>query len=641
MIKISVIIPVYNVEKYLYDCLYSVVNQTHKNLEIIIVNDGSTDNSQQIIDEFARKDNRIKAFVKKNRGLSSARNYGLTQATGDYIAFVDSDDFIELDMYESMITSADDIDIYMCGHYLYDNIELINGTYHYDVRSFTKTEAVRELCKNTVIESHAWDKLFKKELFDKIKFPEGRNYEDIFIMHKLFLKANTFLHINSPKYYYRQREGSIIKTKSEKNYHDFFDALIDRYNTFLQLNDIESAKYVLSYLVSSYIHASQYVKNKVLKYVKKFIIKQNLDFFTSLSKTKQIQWTINKKFKIPFKAQYKIFKILKKLPHKSSFFNHKDSLNISNYNKKIFYIGYPEYNNLGDHAIGYASTKYLKNNFKDYDIVILTEKQYFSNLKQLKKCIIESDILYLQGGGNMGDEYHDQDVLRLSVLKHFKKNTIINFPVTIFFKDIKNEKKLLHRYAKPNYHIVCREKYSYNIKNTYTNLNLYLTPDIVLYLSNKINFNATRTNDVIICLRNDVESNLSFNDRLKIKNYIIKQNHLIKTLDTCTKYSIPCINSEDELMLLLEEFSKAKLVVTDRLHGLIFSYITKTPCLVLTNYNHKIIGIYDWINKNKKYLLTTMENFNDNFIKIMSAQNDQYDTFDNCFEILKSLSTLL
>lgn len=208
---LSVIIPIYNVESYLDRCMESIVNQTYKNLEIIMVDDGSPDNCPELCDEWQKKDKRIRVIHKKNGGLSDARNKGIEIALGDYISFVDSDDYIDLDMYRSMIEALErtSAGISTCGRYSYRNGEITEKHTSTKEVVLTSIQAIDELLRGGLIEEAAWDKVYKKELFDGIEFPVGEINEDMPIMPFLFEKANKIVCTGRPFYYYCENLGSI------------------------------------------------------------------------------------------------------------------------------------------------------------------------------------------------------------------------------------------------------------------------------------------------------------------------------------------------------------------------------------------------------------------------------------------------
>ena len=214
---ISVIVPVYKVEQYLEKCIESITNQTYKNLEIILVDDGSPDNCGKMCDEFARKDKRIKVIHKKNGGLSDARNFGLKVAKGKYIQFVDSDDYMDLDMIKFLYDNMKkyDCDISMCGYYIVKGNELETDCKN-EKEIFSPKEAIAEFLIDKRVRAYAWNKLFKLELFKDVSFPVGRVFEDQLTIPKLFLKAKKIVFNNKPLYYYVKREGSILNTQTKE-----------------------------------------------------------------------------------------------------------------------------------------------------------------------------------------------------------------------------------------------------------------------------------------------------------------------------------------------------------------------------------------------------------------------------------------
>jgi len=228
---ISIIVPVYNVEEYLEKCVDSIINQTYSNIEIILVDDGSKDNSGKMCDELQAKDSRIKVIHKENGGLSDARNAGLKIATGDYIGFVDSDDYIEEDMFETLykLSKEHNSDISIVSFNEIYKGKIIGVRNSKKLEKLNKIEAIRELLIDTKIQSYAWNKLFKKELFNNIEFPTNKNFEDIATTLLLFEKANKVVLLEEPKYNYVRRDNSIVGIKSYKTYKDYLDVISSKY----------------------------------------------------------------------------------------------------------------------------------------------------------------------------------------------------------------------------------------------------------------------------------------------------------------------------------------------------------------------------------------------------------------------------
>lgn len=224
--KVSIVVPVYNVEKYLEQCLESLVKQTYHNIEIVIVNDGATDNSQQIINRYCQNYPEICfGYMKTNGGLSSARNYGIQRSTGEFITFVDSDDYITENGIELLINKVYETgaEVVVCDSLRFfpsgkNEIDLQMQDEHLHGKSIKEKPEIIVQCSASVC-----NKLFKRNWFDEIKFPEGRIYEDIAVTYNLMACANKIEYVNSAIYYYRQqREGSITDSELSEEAFDIF-----------------------------------------------------------------------------------------------------------------------------------------------------------------------------------------------------------------------------------------------------------------------------------------------------------------------------------------------------------------------------------------------------------------------------------
>lgn len=217
---VSVIVPVYNVKEYLDECIKSVIHQSFKNIEIIIVNDGSSDGSKDVCDKYTN-DSRVKVIHKENGGLSSARNVGIQMAGGKYLLFIDSDDYIHPEMIETLVNGIikDKSDIAVC-EYTIDE-KMLGFTKRPDnSKNISSEEAIRLMLRQKVFTHVAVCKLFSRELFSDIRFPVGKLYEDYAVMYKVFGKTSRVTLIERKLYYYRQREGSIQKKVTKKNFSD-------------------------------------------------------------------------------------------------------------------------------------------------------------------------------------------------------------------------------------------------------------------------------------------------------------------------------------------------------------------------------------------------------------------------------------
>ena len=251
MVKISVIVPIYNVEKQLSRCLESILKQEENDLEIILVNDGSPDNSGEIAKEYAtRYPDKILYFEKENGGLSDARNYGLKYATGDFIAFLDSDDYIEKNAYEEMYNKAieENADYVECDFiWEFPNKIRVDKQYPYK----NKKEML------SFVRVVAWNKLIKRQLItdNNLEFPKGLRYEDVEFTYKLIPFINKFAYVDKPFIHYVQREGSIANVQNERTAEIF--TVLDNVIEFYKKNNIyEKYRDELEYNYARYLLCS-------------------------------------------------------------------------------------------------------------------------------------------------------------------------------------------------------------------------------------------------------------------------------------------------------------------------------------------------------------------------------------------------
>ena len=303
MAEISVIIPVYNVEKYLERCLDSVINQTFEEIEIICVNDGSTDNSRKILEEYKNKDSRVVIIDKENGGLSSARNAGMKVATGKFISFIDSDDWVNLSFLEKLYKNITTLntDISICGVHQYDELsQEINDNLPYFTlecfdNSFNNKVFSYEDTKNFMMEVPvmAWNKLYRKSFLDECnaQFPEGLIWEDGPFFFSIYFKTQKVSVIRDLLYYYRiNRKGSIVQ-KGGKPFMDIIDVVELMYNSIKDLPCFDEIKYEFYFrkaedIVFRYDLISSKYKNEFSKRLKekKFLFDNEIFDFKLIEK---------------------------------------------------------------------------------------------------------------------------------------------------------------------------------------------------------------------------------------------------------------------------------------------------------------------------------------------------------------------
>ena len=235
---VSIVIPVYNVGAYLSECLESLMNQTYRNIEMVVIDDGSTDDSSVICDQYAEKDSRIRVFHQNNHGMSHARNRGITLARGDYLRFIDSDDWMEINAIETLVHTMQQsqADIVTAGLFAdYTDKTVISANKREQI-TIVKGQEILRTFYDGVIRDLAWNKLYRIDVFKEIRFPVDRYYEDIAttwkIMKNLSETDGVIVVLPDYLYHYRVRKGSISHGRSFKNVTDYWDAYIVQYNAF-------------------------------------------------------------------------------------------------------------------------------------------------------------------------------------------------------------------------------------------------------------------------------------------------------------------------------------------------------------------------------------------------------------------------
>ena len=317
---ISIVVPIYNVEDYLNECIYSLINQTYKNIEIILVDDGSTDNSGNIADGLSKIDSRINVYHKNNGGLSDARNFGIEHSKGKYICFVDSDDYVKEDYVESMYTNLvqNKTKISCCGFcHLYENDVVKEINFQNIKNKFVGDEAQIYLNIIGYYNVSSCNKLFDIDLFKNIRFPVGKKSEDWFIMYLLFEKAHAIYYNSDSKYIYRQRMGSITKNSSANL--DSIKAAKQVYEYFENNENVSS--YAAQSLAFAIIGVYNYelcrgVKQKDLDiFYKEFkLIRRNV-IYNYLSFSRKIQLFLFANFKLLYNFVFKIFDLRRKIKY--------------------------------------------------------------------------------------------------------------------------------------------------------------------------------------------------------------------------------------------------------------------------------------------------------------------------------------
>lgn len=272
--KVSIIVPIYNVENYVQKCIETLKKQTYENIEIILVNDGSTDNSYSLAEEISKTDSRIKLYTKENGGVSDARNYGIKRATGEYLTLVDSDDTLDLNAIYRMVKILEkhDADMVMAEKICYTEEAGINKIDKKNYETvFNSQEALQYMLENNTI--FVTGNLYKTKLFDGIEFPYRKKYEDVATAYKLVHKASKIAYTNEEMYYYLcGRDGATTSVFSEENLIDNLDAHFSQFQ----------------FILKNYPHIKQYACKTFIRMYTSAHEKMRLNNYKSLFESKKI-----------------------------------------------------------------------------------------------------------------------------------------------------------------------------------------------------------------------------------------------------------------------------------------------------------------------------------------------------------------
>lgn len=315
-------------------------------------------------------------------------------------------------------------------------------------------------------------------------------------------------------------------------------------------------------------------------------------------------------------------------------YSHPKELKKAN-NKRIYYLDAPDYSNLGDQAIAYAIKKFSEKYFPEYEFIEILQKDVASYIKWLKLNMNNEDIIFLTGGGNMGNYYRIYEATRRIVIKNFHNNRIVVFPQSLMYSEniwghfsINKSQRIYN--SNDNLIVLAREEDSYfKMINLYKNV--FLCPDIVLSLVGRVKIQSNERNDHIgLCLRNDIEQKLTIKDHSFIMKICEQYTSEVKEITTIS--DIEEITESNRAKIInskISEIASCKVLITDRLHALIFSAVSYTPCIVFQNNNSKIKGTLSWLQRFQHIQLVEQpEELEQILPKVVSAPCISTDVFD-------------
>lgn len=616
--KISIIVIGYNVEDYIENCLESILFQSFDDFEVIFVNDGSKDRTLEIALKF--KD-QIKVIDKENGGIVSARKAGVEVAQGEYIVFVDGDDWVNTDLLKNLYSPIVDdshLDIVFSDFFYQEsdgsfrkeesNSSGINVYNDYDFFEGIMLEK---------IDHHMFPKLYKREFILKagyLDYPEVTMAED-WLTNAFFglFKPNVFFS-DSINYFYRFNKESVLRKGGNKLLEQI--RTLDYMNQFLKQNCEFDYNLQMDYVWFAYVrfflleNTESSVKREIVRTYKAKHIKYGdneycVDSIRCISKVAKLKLKIEIKIPNLIPIVDCIYDMARKIRdnYKQSSVRVLDQFDdsfIDLYSdKRIFLIGTSDRSNIGDQAIAMSEMKMLRDEFEEYSICEITGDTFRKRRQKLKTFIRENDIIFISGGGFLGDLWPEEDDMVNAVLEDYPNNKIIILPQTMYFYDQVDSpllrKKMEHYINHRKLYLTARDKRTYDLFSRYfEKQKIGLFPDMALYLDLDVNGNPS--NEVMLCMRKDKERTLLKSDETEISKRINDRGLNVIYGSTLAKGKhngdILLANRKNAIKSKLNEFSKCKFVVTDRLHGMILATLAGTPCIVFDNLSGKVSGVY-------------------------------------------------
>lgn len=609
MSEVSVIIPVYNVEPYLRECIDSVLAQTFQNIEIILVDDGATDHCPDICDEYADHYPNVSVIHQRNGGLSTARNAGMAAAKGTYIYFLDSDDYIVPHAIETLYDIAEqkNADAVFFEAFVID--ESSRPIFHARYSYFYQRTAEYSECKPGKVlfaeMLHNGDYLptvqlvFLRRSSIHVSFTPILHEDELFTPQLLY-SIDRACTCSSALFARRIRSGSIT---NEKKTYRHYAGMSAAARGLLAIPSRDSAldRRVSQLTISAAsIHCRLDRQNKRMARPERCLLVKTLLSQNNRLGTICAVVTLMDMFYPLFNAlmyhlQKASFSLVAKLRDRKRYRPVLQKLqHASSEKKRVFLIGSPEHGNLGDHAIAQAELQFFSVHVplnKTYDISM---PFYMAYRRAIGKLVRQSDMVAISGGGWLGNVWYHNEKAVLDVVKRFNKNRIVIFPQTIWYQNI-NAARTIHqmRYAKrvytshSNLTLCVREPASFALAKTLCK-NVLHVPDMCLYLDKR---QPSKRQDILLCFRRDSEITLSARFIRQIEDTLISRGVSFRYTTTVLEKSVPLQLRNAALNKKFAEFSGARLVITDQLYPALFSVVTGTSCIVIDNLAQEVSGM--------------------------------------------------
>ena len=635
---VSVIVIGYNVENYIEQCLSSVMSQDYDNIEVIFVNDGSTDNTLNIAKRISKQNPKIRLVSKENGGIVSARIEGFKCSSGDYIAFVDGDDWTNPTMISSLVQGiylddSREADI-VVGNIYYQNI---NGEFEIlEQRPMKEILIGEEYLLSVMTDELAhfmFGKLYKRCLLERIRygrFPHVTMAEDLLTNCVLGLQ-NPLVHIiNKCNYYYRYNVSSCSRAGDYRLLEQmrtlrYIEKYVDKQgmlDQYRRLIDYQWFSYAFLYLTNEQVDTR--VKKRIAStcclkmqlWKKNKYVKRSWSAVGKKTRLYFLMQILHPSFLVEITAMVRLYRFCKEsfvlvenkaYDCKMKYSNRKRIASIKDSERiRMFLIGTSDRSNIGDHTIADSEKDFLEAFFSDYQIEEITGDCYRQGKRSLERKIKKEDVLLVSGGGFLGELWKQEDEMVRDIIRRFSLNKVIILPQTVFFYQtnisnsdyntfvsVYNGHKKLRVFLRDN-------KSCELMKKIIGEKNVGLYPDMAL-LSKRIKRNpCTRSKEVLLCFRNDKEKVVTKYDIYRITKMVEADGFGVKYTSTLAegKHSgdIQLKDRKNRIINKIDEFSKASLVITDRLHGMIISILSGTPCIAFDNISEKVGGVYaQWL----------------------------------------------
>lgn len=613
LIKVTVIVPIYNVKPYIKECLDSLERQTLNGIEVIMVNDGSTDGSEVIAAEYTDRYSYFSLINRENGGLSAARNTGLEYAKGKYVYFLDGDDYLADSALEELYLKAEkeNLDqIRFSGYTFKDGTNDFEWARGADNSGFLYIGSYPDIYSGTEIFQRMIDNgdyypsctmIFNRRSIiedNDLKFFEGILHEDELFNYQITNSCKRVSVINRPFYYRRIRPGSIVTSLNYLLKMKSLCIIAEESDKFISVNPNISYKasrwlnwYFALFMLYYWANLSKAERESTE-------VKQYFDRLKPLLK-KYDNYYLSVKLFYLNKPLYSLYKRLKKIILNSDSQIDRLLRKINKAKKDphtLFWIFTPLHGNIGDQAIAVSEKRMLDHmGVRCFEV----SGDMLSELyKKGKLNIFNGSPILFHGGGYLGTLWYQNEVLVRNIITCNPGSSILFLPNTLYFDDNETGRTEYKKSAEiyrshNNIKIYAREQISYKLLME-MGVNAAVVPDMVLRLKED-NSNPERSGCLLL-LRNDCEKTRNAeSDEAIIDTLRPDFGDNIKHGDTALPYSIDPGNREHELEMFLNMVRSYELVITDRLHGMIISAITGTSCIVISSKSHKLTGCYEWI----------------------------------------------